>query len=156
MTDKKDHGSGELEMKSWLKKLKENQDIRKEEKLRRYNDLISKFIILLIAICIVCVIAIAALLMQNEDLKSKNEKLAGEYKLLNETSYQRIKLLEENNQKYQDFIFYNRTVNFEHTVYIDPKNPKVRQIVFTNNMVKVEFEDGTTQERYFIDYNINI
>lgn len=156
MANKDNHGSNELEMKSWLKKLKENQERKKEEKLRRYNDLVSKLIILLIAVCIVCVIAIAALLVQNENLKNDYSSLNASYNSLNQTSGERIKMLEAQNKKYQDFIFFNRTANVEHSVYIDPKYPRVSKIQFTNNMVKVEFVDGTTQERFFIDYNINI
>ncbi len=77
--------TGELEMNDWLKKLKENQNRKKDEKLRKYNDIISKFIIILVAVCVVCFIAIAALAMENNNLYKSNEQLRSGY-TQNETS----------------------------------------------------------------------
>ncbi|MCD1293425.1 hypothetical protein CUJ83_00230 [Methanocella sp. CWC-04] len=156
MADRTNPGSGELEMKSWLKKLKENQERKREERLRRYNDLVSKFIILLIAVCIVCLIAVMALFVQNDQLKKENDKLF----LENGTNYNmtmlQIEYLESENKKLKDFILYNRTPNVEHTLIIDPDNPKVSKIIFTTNKVRVEFVDGKVEERHFLDYTLNI
>jgi hypothetical protein len=156
MADRTNTGPGELEMKSWLKKLKENQERKKEDKLRKYNDLVSKLIIILIAVCIVCLIAVTALFVQNEDLKKDNQRLIAENKTNYETNYNQIQYLETENKKLKDFILYNRTTNTEHTVVIDPQYPKVSKIMFTNNKVRVEFADGKIEERYFLDYTINI
>ena len=60
---------GTEHVQSWMKKLKESQDRKKDEKIRRYNDVVSRLIILLIGVCIVCVIVIAALIVQNEGQK---------------------------------------------------------------------------------------
>ncbi len=157
MIDGKAPESGELEMKSWLKKLKENQDRRREEKLKKYNDVISKFIIVLVAICIVCMIAVAALFMQNEVLRNDNKQLTASYDSLNISKNGQIQQLQNDNNDLKNFIFSNRSINdFQHTVYIDPNSPKVSQITFNTNKVTVQFADGTTQEKYFIDYDINI
>ena len=121
MIDGKAPESGELEMKSWLKKLKENQDRRREEKLKKYNDVISKFIIVLVAICIVCMIAVAALFMQNQVLQNDNQQLTANYDSLNTSKNNQIQQLQNDNNDLKNFIFSNRSINdFQHTVYIDP------------------------------------
>lgn len=157
MIDGKAPEAGELEMKSWLKKLKENQDRRKEDRLKKYNDVISKFIIVLVAICIVCLIAIAALFIQNEGLKKDYQQLGLSYDMLNATKNSDIARLQGENSDLKNFIFSNRSINdFQHTVFIDPNSPKVSKITFNTNKVTVQFADGTSQEKYFIDYNVNI
>jgi len=67
--------SGELEMNEWLRKLKDNQDRQREEKIRKFNDMISKFIVILVSVCIVCFIAIAALAVENNNLYRQNDQL---------------------------------------------------------------------------------
>ncbi len=107
MIDGKAPESGELEMKSWLKKLKENQDRRREEKLIKYNDVISKFIIVLVAICIVCTISVAALFMQNQGLRNDNKQLAANYDSLNISKNSQIQQLQNDNNDLKNFIFSN-------------------------------------------------
>ena len=65
---------GTEHVQSWLKKLKESQDRKKDEKIRKYNDVVSRLIILLIGVCIVCVIVIAALIVQNEGQKKNMDR----------------------------------------------------------------------------------
>ncbi|WP_424357269.1 hypothetical protein [Methanocella sp. MCL-LM] len=154
-------------MHNWLRKLKESQDRRKDEKIRRYNDVVSKLIILLIGVCIVCVIVIAALVVQNESLKRDN----GELLLANQTNYYaqqgliaslqnqsngRITELEDQNRRYQEFILSNRTLNVDHTVYVDPGSPKVSKIFYNNSYITVEFIDGNKTTTQFVDYTINV
>ncbi|CAJ35235.1 hypothetical protein [Methanocella arvoryzae] len=154
-------------MHNWLRKLKESQDRRKDEKIRRYNDVVSKLIILLIGVCIVCVIVIAALVVQNESLKKSNNELI----IANQTTYNthqsmiadllnqtsgRIKELEDQNQRYQEFILSNRTLNVDHTVYVDPGSPKVSKIFYNNSYITIEFVDGNRTTTQFVDYTIDI
>lgn len=157
MIDGKAPESGELEMKSWLKKLKENQDRRREEKLKKYNDVISKFIIVLVAICIICMIAVAALFMQNEALRNDNKQLTNNYDNLNISKNGQIQQLQNDNNDLKNFIFSNRSINdFQHTVSIDPNLPKISKITFNTNEVTIQFADGTQTIRYFIAEDFNI
>jgi len=140
-----------------LKKLKENQDRRREEKLIKYNDVISKFIIVLVAICIVCTISVAALFMQNQGLRNDNKQLAANYDSLNISKNSQIQQLQNDNNDLKNFIFSNRSINdFQHTVLIDPNLPKVSKIIFNTNEVTVQFTDGTQSVRYFIAEDFNI
>ena len=149
--------TGELEMNDWLRKLKENQNQKKDEKLRRYNDIISKFIIILVVVCVVCFIAIAALAVENNDLYKKNEQLSSLY-TQNETALNsQITKLTVDNDNYRNFILSNRTFNnVEYTVNVDPSLPKINMITFNNNKVHFDFADGTSQDKYFIDYNLYV
>ena len=164
MIDAKKPESGDLEMKSWLAKLKENQEHRREDRLKKYNDAISKFIIVLLAICILCMIAVSALLIQNEQLSKQNQQWSSNYNDLNASKNSEILQLASQNQQLQsdnndlkNFIFSNRSINdFQHTVLVDPSLPKVSKITFNTNEVTIQFADGTQQVKYFIDYNINI
>ncbi len=74
---------GTEHVQSWIKKLKESQDRKKDEKIRRYNDVVSRLIILLIGVCIVCVIVIAALIVQNEGQKKNFDQMV----LTNKTNF---------------------------------------------------------------------
>ena len=141
--------SGELEMNDWLKKLKENQDRKKDEKLRRYNDIISKFIIILVAILVVSFIAIAALAIENNNLYKQNDQLKGNY------TSQIDKLTRDNNDLRQ-ILFSNRSSTVVYTISMDPTLPKVNKISFNNNRVHFDFVDGTTKDVYYIDSNLSV
>jgi len=158
---------GSEHMHNWLRKLKESQERRRDEKIRRYNDVVSKLIIILIGVCIVCVIVIAALVVQNENLKKSNNELV----LVNTTNYDsqmnlidslknqsndRIKMLEDQNKRYQEFILSNKTLNVDHTVYVDPGSPKVNKIIYNNSYVTVEFADGNRSTTQFVDYTLDM
>jgi predicted PurR-regulated permease PerM len=158
---------GSEHMHNWLRKLKESQERRRDEKIRRYNDVVSKLIILLIGVCIVCVIVIAALVVQNENLRKSNNDLI----VINKTNFEsqqsliyglqnqsddRIQTLEDQNKRYQEFILSNRTLNVDHTVYVDPASPKVSKIFYNNSYITVEFADGNKSTTQFVDYAINI
>ena len=150
--------SGELEMNNWLRKLKENQDRRKEERLRKYNDIVSKFIIILVALCVVSFIAIAALAIENNNLYKQNDELKAQY-VQNETQLNdQIAKLTSDNKDLREFIFSNRTFNnVEYTVNLDPGLPKISKIMFNNNKVHFEFADGSPpKDVYFIDKNLYV
>lgn len=146
---------GPEHMHSWLRKLKESQDRRKDEKIRKYNDVVSKLIIILIGVCIICVIVIAALIVQNESLKKSYDQMV----TINRTNFDgfqnQITSLQAENMRYKDFIFYNRTPDIEHTVYIDPNTPRISKIVYNNNYAVLFFENGTNRTVNFQDYAIN-
>lgn len=149
--------SGELEMNDWLRKLKENQDNKKEEKLRSYNNLVSKFIIILVLICIACFIAIAALAVENNNLYKTNDQLQSSYNTLNNSANSQIAQLTSDNADLRNYIFSNRTFNnIQYTVNVDPTLPKVSKIIFNNNMVQINFVDGTSKNVYFIDSNLYV
>ena len=142
--------TGELEMSEWLKKLKENEDHKKEEKVRKYNDVISKFIIILVAVCVVSFIAVAMLAVENNNLYNKNDQLLASYNSLNESKNTQIAQL-------NNYIFSNRTFNnIQYTINMDPTLPKVNKITFNNNMVQIYFVDGTSKNVYFIDNNMYV
>jgi hypothetical protein len=142
--------TGELEMSEWLRKLKENEDHKKEEKVRKYNDVISKFIIILVAVCVVSFIAVAMLAVENNNLYNKNDQLLANYNSLNESKNTQIAQL-------NNYIFSNRTFNnIEYTINMDPTLPKVNKITFNNNMVQIYFVDGTSKNVYFIDNNMYV
>jgi cell division protein FtsB len=147
----------ELEMNDWLKKLKDNQDRKKEEKLRRYNDIISKVIIVLVALCVVSFIAVAALAVENNNLYRQNDQLKSTY-VQNETNLnEQITKLTSDNKDLREFIFSNRTFNsVEYTVNMDPTLPKVSKITFNNNRVHLIFVDGTSKDVFFIDNNLYV
>jgi cell division protein FtsB len=147
----------ELEMNDWLKKLKDNQDRKKEEKLRRYNDIISKVIIILVALCVVSFIAAAALAVENNNLYRQNDQLKSTY-AQNETNLnEQITKLTSDNKDLREFIFSNRTFNsVEYTVNMDPTLPKVSKITFNNNRVHLIFVDGTSKDVFFIDNNLYV
>jgi hypothetical protein len=156
--------SAELEMNDWLKKLKENQDRKKEGKLRKYNDIVSKFIIVMIAVCIVSFIAIAALAIENNNLYKQNDQLMLK-NAQNETGLKvqitdlnaQITKLTNDNQELRSFIFSNRTFNnVEYSVNVDPSLPKVSKITFGNNKVHFEFIDGSSKDVFFIDNNMYV
>ncbi|HTY91071.1 MAG TPA: hypothetical protein VMC84_07845 [Methanocella sp.] len=149
--------SGELEMNDWLKKLRDNQDRQKEEKLRRYNDIVSKLIIVLVGVCIICFVAITALAVENNNLYRQNDQLKVQYaQNLTELNGTITKLTADNNDLRQ-FIFSNRTFNnADYTVNLDPALPKVSQITFNNNKVHLLFVDGTNKDVYFIDNNLYV
>jgi cell division protein FtsB len=149
--------TAELEMSDWLNKLKENQDRKKEEKLRKYNDIVSKFIIVMVAVCIVSFIAIAALAIENNNLYKQNDQLKSKY-AQNETDLNaQITKLTGDNQELRSFIFSNRTFNnVEYTVNVDPTLPKVSKITFNNNKVHFEFIDGSSKDVFFIDNNLYV
>jgi len=148
--------TGELEMNDWLKKLKDNQDRKKEEKLRRYNDVVSKFIIVLVAVCIVCFIAIAALAVENNNLYRQNDQLKASYSQNISDMNSTITKLTADNNDLRQFIFSNRTDNVEYSVNMDPNLPKVSKITFDNNRVHLLFVDGTTKDVFFIDNNLYV
>lgn len=156
--------STDQHMKSWLEKLKETQDMRREEKLRRYNDVVTKVIIFLLAITIVSLVVVAAMIFQNDALNRDRNKIVAEYLSLNATNSQYIKnlefeisTLEQNNQNLQNFIINNQTPNIDYTVLIDTtKYPQVKKITFNNKMVRIEFVDGTFLERYFVYYDLSV
>jgi predicted PurR-regulated permease PerM len=142
--------TGELEMSEWLRKLKENEDHKKEEKVRKYNDVISKFIIILVAVCVVSFIAVAMLAVENNNLYNKNDQLLASYNSLNESKNTQI-------AKLNNYIFSNRTFNnIQYTINMDPTLPKVNKITFNNNMVQIYFVDGTSKNVYFIDNNMYV
>src|SRR5208337_4303698 len=143
--------TGELEMSEWLRKLKANEDHKKEEKIRKYNDVISKFIILMVAVCVVCFIAIAMLAVENNNLYKQNDQLQASYNTLNDSKNTQIAQLTSDNTDLRNYIFSNRTFNnVEYTVNMDPTLPKVNKITFNNNMVHIDFVDGTSKDVYFI------
>jgi len=148
--------TGELEMNDWLKKLKDNQDRKKEEKLRRYNDVVSKFIIVLVAVCIVCFVAIAALAVENNNLYRQNDQLKASYSQNISDMNSTITKLTADNNDLRQFIFSNRTDNVEYSVNMDPNLPKVSKITFDNNRVHLLFVDGTTKDVFFIDNNLYV
>ena len=149
--------SGELEMNDWLRKLKENQDRKREEKLRKYNDIVSKFIIVLVAVCVISFIAIAALAVENNNLYKQNDQLKVKY-AQNETQLNdQIAKLSSDNNDLRQFIFSNRTFNdVEYSVNMDPSLPKVSKITFNNNKVHLDFVDGTSKDVFFIDTNLYV
>lgn len=149
--------TGELEMNDWLKKLKDNQDRKKEEKLRKYNDIVSKFIIVLVAVCIVCFVAIAALAIENNNLYRQNDQLKSTYAQNQSDLNSQITKLTADNKDLRDFIFSNRTFNdAEYTVNMDPDLPKISKITFNNNRVHLLFVDGTSKDVFFIDNNLYV
>ena len=150
--------AGELEMNDWLKKLKENQDRRKEEKLRKYNDIISKFIIIMVLVLVVSFIAIAALAIENNNLYRQNDQLKAQY-LKNETDLNdQLTKLTNDNKDLREFIFSNRSFNnVEYSVSLDPSLPKISKITFNTNKVHFEFADGSPpKDVYFIDSNMYV
>jgi cell division protein FtsB len=150
--------AGELEMNNWLKKLKENQDRRKEERLRRYNDIISKFIIVMVGIIIVSFIAIAALAIENNNLYKQNDQLKAQ-SLQNETMLNdQITRLTSDNKDLREFIFSNRSFNsVEYSINLDPELPKISKITFNTNKVHFEYVDGSPpKDVYFIDKNLYV
>ena len=101
---------GTEHVQSWLKKLKESQDRKKDEKIRKYNDVVSKLIILLIGVCIVCVIVIAALIVQNESQKKAMDSLVlannstfNNQQVQMQTLQGQIQSLQAQNERYQSF-----------------------------------------------------
>jgi hypothetical protein len=149
-------GQGELEMNDWLRKLKENQERKREEKLRRYNDLVSKVIMILVGICIVSLIAIVALAVENNNLYKQNDQLKSSYEELNITKNEQISKLMSDNNDLRQFIFSNRSNSVEYTVNLDPSLPKVSMITFNNNRIHFVFADGSTKDVYFIDTNLYV
>ncbi len=149
---------GELEMNGWLKKLKENQDHRKEEKLRKYNDIISKLIIVLVALLVVSFIAVATLAIENNNLYRQNDKLKADYNTLNTSKSDEITRLTNDNKDLREFIFSNRSFNnVEYSVNLDPALPKVSRITFNTNKVHFEFADGSPpKDVYFVDKNLYV
>jgi hypothetical protein len=161
---------GTEHVQSWIKRLKESQDLKKDEKIRRYNDVVSRLIILLIGVCIVCVIVIAALIIQNEGQKknfdqmvltnktnfdaqqSQINKLIGDIQGLNN----QIQNLNGDIQQYKDYILLNRTINIVHRVDVDPSYPNVTRIMYDNNQITLYFIDGTSKTTAFAGTEFNI
>jgi predicted PurR-regulated permease PerM len=150
-------------VQSWLKRLKESQDRKKDEKIRRYNDVVSRLIILLIGVCIVCVIVIAALIVQNEGQKKNMDQLVQANNSTFNSLQDQIKVLNSNiqdlqskNDRYQAFILTNRTYNYNHQVTLDPTLPKVYKIVYDNNQITLTFIDNTTKTSTFPSPEFNV
>jgi cell division protein FtsL len=154
---------GTEHVQSWLKKLKESQDRKKDEKIRKYNDVVSRLIILLIGVCIVCVIVIAALIVQNEGQKKNFDQMV----LTNKTNFdaQQVQInalksdilnLQAENGQYKSFILSNRTYNYNHQVIVDPSFPKVYKIVYDNNEITLTFIDNTTKTSVFPSPEFNL
>jgi cell division protein FtsL len=154
---------GTEHVQSWIKKLKESQDRKKDEKIRKYNDVVSRLIILLIGVCIVCVIVIAALIVQNEGQKKNFDQMV----LTNKTNFDAqqvqinalkgdIQALEAQKEKYDAFILSNRTYNYNHQVYVDPSFPQIVQIAYDNYQITLTFIDGTTKTSTFPSPEFNI
>lgn len=142
---------GTEHVQNWLKKLKESQDRKKDEKIRRYNDVVSRLIIMLIGVCIVCVIVIAALIIQNESLKQDLDEMI----LINKTNFDAqqaqinalksdIQILTNKNDQYEDFILSNRTYDYNHQVTVDPNLPKIIKIDYDQSQITLTFIDNTT------------
>lgn len=149
--------SGELEMNEWLRKLKDNQDRQREEKIRKFNDMVSKFIVILVAVCIVCFIAIAALAVENNNLYRQNDQLKSAFAQNESALNTQITKLTSENTDLREFIFSNRSFNdVEYTVNMDPELPKVSKITFNNNRVHLLFVDGTSKDVFFIDNNLYV
>jgi predicted PurR-regulated permease PerM len=147
---------GTEHVQSWLNKLKDSQDRKKDEKIRRYNDVVSRLIILLIGVCIVCVIVIAALIVQNEGLKKNYDQMV----LVNQSTFDsqqsqlsalkgQIQSLQIENGQYKNFILSNRTYNYRHQVNVDPTLPKIVTIVYDNDQITLTFIDNTTRTSTF-------
>jgi cell division protein FtsL len=154
---------GTEHVQSWLRKLKESQDRKKDEKIRRYNDVVSRLIILLIGVCIVCVIVIAALIVQNEGQKKNFDQMV----LTNKTNFDAqqvqinalkgdIQTLQDENGQYHNFILANRTYNYNHLVNVDPTFPQIVKIVYDNYQITLTFIDGTTKTSTFPSPEFNI
>ena len=150
-------------VQNWLRKLKESQDRKKDEKIRKYNDVVSKLIILLIGVCVVCVIVIAALIVQNEGQRKAMDALA----VANNTTFydhkaqitdlqSQIESLQDQNERYQSFILSNRTLDVVHQVNVDPGYPNVTRIVYDNNHITLYFIDGTYKTTEFSGYEFNL
>jgi hypothetical protein len=154
---------GTEHVQSWLNKLKDSQDRKKDEKIRRYNDVVSRLIILLIGVCIVCVIVIAALIVQNEGQKKNFDQMV----LTNKTNFDAQQaqiamlngdILSLNNdiQQYKNYILTNRTINIVHQVNVDPTYPNVTRIVYDNNQITLYFIDGTSKTTAFAGTEFNV
>jgi cell division protein FtsL len=154
---------GTEHVQSWLKKLKESQDRKKDEKIRKYNDVVSRLIILLIGVCIVCVIVIAALIVQNEGQKKNFDQMV----LTNKTNFdaQQVQInalkgdileLQTENQEFKNFIISNRTYNYNHQVNVDPTLPQIVKIVYDNYQITLTFIDGTTKTSTFPSPEFNL
>ncbi len=155
---------GTEHVQSWLKKLKESQDRKKDEKIRKYNDVVSRLIILLIGVCIVCVIVIAALIVQNEGQKKNFDQMV----LTNKTNFDaqqvQIDALKGEIQAKQAEIGQvqeyhpdrTRRYNYNHQVNIDPSFPQIVKIVYDNYQITLTFIDGTTKTSTFPSPEFNI
>ena len=154
---------GTEHVQSWLRKLKESQDRKKDEKIRKYNDVVSRLIILLIGVCIVCVIVIAALIVQNEGQKKNFDQMV----LTNKTNFEaqqvQIDALKGDIQakqaeigQYRNIILMNKTLNYNHQVNIDPTFPQIVKIVYDNYQITLTFIDGTTKTSTFPSPEFNI
>jgi ABC-type antimicrobial peptide transport system permease subunit len=154
---------GTEHVQNWLKKLKESQDRKKDEKIRRYNDVVSRLIILLIGVCIVCVIVIAALIVQNEGQKKNFDQMV----LTNKTNFEvqqaqinalngDIQDLQADNERYRNFILMNRTLDIDHYVNVDPSYPNVTRITYNNTQITLYFIDGTSKTTNFASVEFNI
>ncbi len=155
---------GPEHVQSWLNKLKESQDRKKDEKIRKYNDVVSRLIILLIGVCIVCVIVIAALIVQNEGQKKSFDQLA----LANQTTFDsqqgriaalqsQVQTLQDQNERFQAFILSNRTLDIDHKVQVThPLVPNLTQIVYNNSQITLYFADGTSKTTDFKGAEFNV
>ncbi|HMK46755.1 MAG TPA: hypothetical protein VK436_09020 [Methanocella sp.] len=137
-------------MHNWLKKLKESQERRRDEKIRRYNDVVSKLIILLIGVCIVCIIIIAALGVQNENMRTSYDRLEKSYNQLavNNTTYYNL----SQGQALQ----LGKIETTAHTIYINKTghaNPNVSRVIYNFSYATIVFEDGINSTTQFADAN---
>ena len=156
-------GQGTEHVQNWLKKLKESQDRKKDEKIRRYNDVVSRLIILLIGVCIVCVIVIAALIVQNEGLKKSYDGAVlanatgfdAQQKQINALQNQ-TGALQNQTELYKAFILSNRVLNVTRDIHVNPGFPNVTRIVYDNNQITLYFIDGTSKTTTFTGVDINI
>jgi uncharacterized protein HemX len=154
---------GTEHVQSWLRKLKDSQDRKKDEKIRKYNDVVSRLIILLIGVCIVCVIVIAALIVQNEGQKKNFDQMV----LTNKTNFDaqqvQINALKGDIQaqqaeigQYKNILLMNKTLNYNHQVNIDPSFPQIVKIDYDNYQITLTFIDGTTKTSTFPTPEFNI
>ncbi len=146
---------GTEHVQNWLSKLKDSQDRKKDDKIRRYNDVVSRLIILLIGVCIVCVIVIAALIIQNEGQKKTYDQMV----MANQTTF-------NNGQRenYTTFIndqniirglqsqidIYRTTDVLYHVNINDYRIPNLVMISYNKSQFTLHFADGTTETSEFI------
>jgi|AGTN01.1.fsa_nt_gi hypothetical protein len=141
-------------VQNWLNKLKDSQDRKKDDKIRRYNDVVSRLIILLIGVCIVCVIVIAALIIQNEGQKKTYDQMV----IANQTTF-----INGQRENYTTFIndqnvirglqsqidIYRTTDVLYHVSISDYRIPNLVMISYNKSQLTLHFADGTTESSEF-------
>jgi uncharacterized protein YpmS len=152
---------GTEHVQSWIKKLKESQDRKKDEKIRRYNDVVSRLIILLIGVCIVCVIVIAALIVQNEGQRKNINELVQINNTTfmnglkeNQTTFDREQILIRSMQSQIDFY---KATDISHRVNVyDPKLPNLTAMAYNKSQITLYFADGTSETAEFTGADIRL